>query len=277
MKALPNTSLKKQIPSSHVKRFLSNSITPLIKRRDNRSSSAASGFTLVELLVVIAIIAVLAALSFSVMFSVKEKAHTASCTSNLRQIGIAMISYDSENGRLPGKETGMTWDRAILPYIGYEGDGDLEGHAPMDRSEWADAAATLDIFKCPSDKYQHSPNFFARSYAVVPWTTNWANGTSFRGWKHRSLNRGVPLSIVDAPARAAMVVEWHQGKEGTENCCGSGLHAFHDRGGPDGDDRDVHKRKQNVLFADGHVETLPFMKNSEFVEKYWPGSIGSVD
>ena len=74
-----------------------------------------------------------------------------------------------------------------------------------------------------------------------------------------------------------MVVEWHQGKEGIENVCGSGSHTFHDRGGPDGDDRDVHKRKQNVLFADGHVERLPFMKNGEFVEQYWPGSIGNLD
>lgn len=243
----------------------------------NSSSFITKGFTLVELLVVISIMAVLAALIFMVMQNVQEKAHTASCASNLKQIGIGMLSYESENGRLPGRETGMAWDRAILPYMGYDGDGDLEGQARMDRSEWSDAESILSVFKCPSDSYKRSPNYFARSYAVVPWTTNWSNGTAFRGWKSRPLNRGVPLSILDSATRSAMVVEWHSGTEGIENTCGSGAHAFHDRGGPDGEERDVHKRKQNVLFADGHVEVLPFMKNSDFVEDYWPGSIGNLD
>lgn len=238
---------------------------------------AKKGFTLVELLVCIAIVAVLAALIFLGVQNAQEKAHTASCINNLKQIGTAMLSYESENGRLPGRETGMAWDRAILPYLGYEGDGDLMGQGRMDRSEWSDAAAALQVFQCPSDKYKRSPNYFKRSYAIVPWTTNWSNGTAFRGWKNRPLNRGVPLSIVDSPVSSAMVVEWHQGTEAIENCCGGGAHAYHDRGGPDGDGRDVHKKRHNVLFADGHVETLPFMKNSEFVEKYWPGSIGNLD
>jgi prepilin-type N-terminal cleavage/methylation domain-containing protein/prepilin-type processing-associated H-X9-DG protein len=55
-----------------------------------------AGFTLIELLVVIAIIAILAAILFPVFAQAREKARTASCQSNLKQVSLALIMYSQD-------------------------------------------------------------------------------------------------------------------------------------------------------------------------------------
>ncbi len=60
------------------------------------------GFTLVELLVVIAVIAILASILFPVLVNAKQAAQRARCQSNLSQIGKAFESYTSDyNGCYP--------------------------------------------------------------------------------------------------------------------------------------------------------------------------------
>lgn len=61
----------------------------------------ATGFTLTELLVVIVIIITLAVLSFSVTTHMRDRANDTKAVMNIRQIGVAIASYMSENQRLP--------------------------------------------------------------------------------------------------------------------------------------------------------------------------------
>jgi prepilin-type N-terminal cleavage/methylation domain-containing protein/prepilin-type processing-associated H-X9-DG protein len=59
------------------------------------------GFTLIELLVVIAIIAILAAILMPVFAQAREKARQTSCTSNLKQIGTAWLTYVQDYDERP--------------------------------------------------------------------------------------------------------------------------------------------------------------------------------
>jgi prepilin-type N-terminal cleavage/methylation domain-containing protein/prepilin-type processing-associated H-X9-DG protein len=90
-------------------------------------STYRRGFTLIELLVVIAIIAILAAILFPVFARAREKARTASCQSNVKELGLGLAMYAQDfDERLPwhcryisGAPDSATngWQGQIMPYV----------------------------------------------------------------------------------------------------------------------------------------------------------------
>jgi prepilin-type N-terminal cleavage/methylation domain-containing protein/prepilin-type processing-associated H-X9-DG protein len=74
-----------------------------------RGSSAHRAMTLVELLVVIAIIAMLTGLMLPAVNAARETARVAHCKNNLRQLGLAMLQYESARTRFCSNGWGFCW------------------------------------------------------------------------------------------------------------------------------------------------------------------------
>ena len=88
------------------------------RRRARRAFTGDSGFTLVELLIVIGMIAVLLSLLLPAVTKARASANATVCSSNLRQLGTAWAMYVSENhGRLPD----WVFSTPLTPDVSWEG------------------------------------------------------------------------------------------------------------------------------------------------------------
>lgn len=144
-----------------------------------RCRAKPAGFTLVELLVVIAIIAMLVALLLPAVMAAREAARMAQCKNNIKQVALAVLNYESTTQHMPspinrevqsqqqlalalrGKEArqirDIGWQYTLLPF--------LEAQSLFDRLDLKTATivnippskqteikqpAMLDAYQCPS-------------------------------------------------------------------------------------------------------------------------------
>lgn len=130
------------------------------------SSERRNGFTLVEMLVVIAIIAMLVALLLPAVQMVREAARRMSCSNNLKQLGLALHNYHGAYECFPGfgatTLTSFSIPAQLLPFVEQENlqkliDFDQPLYLGPNHSQTLNPAqrgaarTRLRLFRCPSD------------------------------------------------------------------------------------------------------------------------------
>lgn len=191
------------------------------------ASDKARGFTLIEVLVVIFIIGLLIALLLPAVQAAREAARRAQCQNNLRQLGIALHSYESAVSVLPPYSTGPSLSPLVmvLPYLEQKPLYDAINfsypvalHDPPHNTTVA--SVTLSTLLCPADSYPLTPGSEA--------ATNYAGSVGYGYQRYGDNGVFAPLAIgvariSDGASQTVMMSEWIIGHFSEAQHVGTGL------------------------------------------------------
>ncbi|MFD2255768.1 type II secretion system protein [Luteolibacter algae] len=214
-----------------------------------QATRTSPGFTLVELLITIALIAALAGSGLAVFSTIKEKAEQATCLGNLRQIGLAVISYSQDHNssfplsthQLDASNMDQGWIHSISPYL-----------ADVDQ-----------IRICPADPKKaerlasNGTSYLLNSYLTVEKTDPFGNPLSGGFTKTHQLPdpARTPLAFITNFEKGTGFTNDHTHSESWSSWQSVVRDIQPDAFG--GDDKpDRSSGSSNYLYADGHAEQI---------------------
>lgn len=142
---------------------------PAVRRKSVFPSvQKIAGFTLVELLVVIAILGMLVGLLLPAVQQAREAARRMICSNNMRQVGVAILNYESQNRYFPGMGSsvtemcGFSVQAKILPYMEQDALNQLidytvppmsgsKGNMKLNPAQSNAASVRISSYLCPTD------------------------------------------------------------------------------------------------------------------------------
>jgi prepilin-type N-terminal cleavage/methylation domain-containing protein len=198
-------------------------MTLLFRRNEKQHGCkhTARGFTLVELLVVIAIIGLLVAMLLPALGSVRESARASLCKSNLKQLGLAMQTYESGRGSFPpGRygEGGWSTQALITPFLDqgylYENIDFSKSYKEVLFEGMSIAGHRVPILNCPSERNTELRQSSGVTYAPINYAVNmgtwkvWDPNTQTGGDGMFHPNRGTRVREVrDGLSRTLLLSE----------------------------------------------------------------------